>query len=83
MRECKKMAQIKGEISICLPTPLSLILSHLMKRHVKCSLSVQMLFGVIVYVQKIFLREREMFNDFNYWSTTLIYPEISLQELIT
>lgn len=53
-----------------------------MEWHVKCSLSVQMLFGVIGYVEKIFLSE-EMFNDFNYRSTTLIYPEISLQELIT
>lgn len=50
MCECKKTAQIKGEISICLQTPLSLISSYLMKRHVKCSLSVQMLFGVIVYL---------------------------------
>lgn len=53
-----------------------------MKWHAKCSLSVQMLSGVIVYEEKMFL-SKEMFNIFNYLSTTLIYPEISLQELIT
>lgn len=52
MQEKGKVSSEESSNSIYLQTPLSLIVSYLMKCHVKSSLSVQMLLRVIVYVGK-------------------------------